>query len=146
VHIGRAGVRAPVGAANLVRLARMTLHSEGIRDALVSIAFISRRAIASLNRRHLDRRGSTDVIAFAMQRDGNAGPVLGDIYIAPEVASENARNLGIPVREEIARLVVHGTLHVLGYDHSEGDERTGSTMWKKQEAILSRAGAKRSRK
>jgi probable rRNA maturation factor len=114
VHVGREGVRVPVAAAELARVARKTLRSEGVQNAMLSIAFLSRRAIASINRKHLGKRGATDVIAFAMRQGGAAGPVVGDIYISPEVASANARRLGIPVRQEVARLVVHGTLHVLG--------------------------------
>jgi probable rRNA maturation factor len=62
--------------------------------------------------------------------------VIGDIYICQAVAERNARKLGIPVRQELARLVVHGTLHVLGYEHPEGDARTSSPMWRRQEKIL----------
>jgi len=65
--------------------------------------------------------------------------VIGDIYIAPEVARDQAREHGIGVREEIARLAVHGTLHVLGHDHPEGEERTSSRMWARQESLLAKA-------
>jgi probable rRNA maturation factor len=66
---------------------------------------------------------------------------VGDVYIAPDVARANASELGVPVAEELARLVVHGTLHALGYSHPEGssEDRTGSTMWKRQERLLRRA-------
>ena len=138
VYMGRDGVRVPVAPARLAAIARLTLRSEGVSDAMLSIAFISRRAIAAINRRHLGRSGSTDVIAFGMRHSGAKGPVVGDIYIAPEVARANAVKHGVPVRQEIARLVVHGTLHVLGYDHGEGASRTDSRMWRRQEAILAR--------
>jgi rRNA maturation RNase YbeY len=72
--------------------------------------------------------------------------VIGDIYIAPDVARENARTAGAPAREELTRLVVHGTLHVLGYDHPEGDGRDRSSMWKRQERLVRRlARVRRSR-
>jgi probable rRNA maturation factor len=64
--------------------------------------------------------------------------VIGDIYIAPAVARANALEHGVPVREELARLVVHGVLHVLGYEHPEADARTKSPMWKRQERVLAR--------
>jgi probable rRNA maturation factor len=69
---------------------------------------------------------------------GSTGPVVGDVYIAPDVARASARENGISVREELARLVVHGTLHVLGYDHPEDDTRTRSAMWKRQERLVAR--------
>ena len=68
-----------------------------------------------------------------------AGAVIGDVYICPDVASSNAKRHGVPVREELMRLVVHGTLHVIGHEHPEGDARTASPMWKRQERLLARA-------
>jgi probable rRNA maturation factor len=62
--------------------------------------------------------------------------VIGDIYICQAVAERNARRLGIPLRQELARLVVHGTLHVVGYEHPAGEARASSPMWKRQEKIL----------
>jgi probable rRNA maturation factor len=53
------------------------------------------------------------------------------------VAEREARRRGIPVREELIRLVVHGTLHVLGHDHPEGEGRTVSPMWRRQERYVS---------
>ncbi len=68
--------------------------------------------------------------------------MIGDVYIAPEVARENAAARGVPVREELLRLVVHGTLHVLGYDHPDGPTREQSPMWKRQERIVRRLTAR----
>jgi rRNA maturation RNase YbeY len=61
------------------------------------------------------------------------------VYLCPDEAALNARTLGVPVREEILRTAVHGTLHVLGYDHPEGASRTASAMWKRQERYLARS-------
>src|SRR5215471_15871458 len=72
--------------------------------------------------------GATDVIAFAFAPVRARGPLVGDVYIAPDVARAQARRLGVPVREELARLVVHGTLHVTGHDHPGGAARTRSRM------------------
>jgi probable rRNA maturation factor len=119
-------------------LARAVLRAEGARRARLSIAFVSRRRIASMNRRHLGHEGATDVISFGLA-PAIAGEVQGDIYIAPDVARENARRHGVPVREELARLVVHGTLHVLGHDHPEDGARERSPMWRRQETLLRRA-------
>jgi len=115
---------------------RATLESEHIRDALVSVAFVGIGTITRLNRDYLLRNGPTDVIAFGLERGGGSPPVIGDIYICPQVAERNARRLRISVKREVARLVVHGTLHVLGFDHPEDDTRASSPMWRKQETIL----------
>jgi probable rRNA maturation factor len=114
------------------------LEAERVRDAMLSITFVGRAAISSLNRRYLGHRGPTDVISFGLDRPGNRGAVIGDIYICPEIARDNAKRQGVPIGEEILRLVVHGTLHVLGHDHPTGASRTTSPMWRRQERILAR--------
>jgi probable rRNA maturation factor len=139
VDVASDTVRAPLGRERVAGIVRTVLQSEGVDDALVSVAFLGRRAMASLNRKHLGRSGPTDVIAFGLSRSDPRVPVIGDIYIAPEVAREHAREHGVGVREEVARLVVHGTLHVLGHDHPEGDDRTASPMWTRQERLLAKA-------
>jgi probable rRNA maturation factor len=139
VHVSAQNVRVGLAAARVDAIARAALAAERVRDAMLSITFVSNAAIARMNARHLGHRGATDVISFGF-RDGGAAPVVvGDIYIAPAVARANAAENGVPVREELARLVVHGTLHVLGYVHPEGGARTASAMWKRQERLLARA-------
>ena len=133
------GVRSSLGRDAIADVARTALRAERVAHALLSITLVDKRAMARLNQRHLGHRGPTDVISFGFRRAMNADPVVGDIYIAPEVARENAREAKVPVREEIARLVVHGALHVLGYDHPESAERENSAMWRRQERIVRRA-------
>lgn len=139
VYVSALDVRVALGAARVEAIARATLAAERVRDAMLSIAFVNAAAIARLNARHLRHRGATDVISFGFRAPGRRAVVVGDIYIAPAVARRNAAAAGVPVREELARLVVHGTLHVLGYEHPEGAARTRSPMWKRQERLLARA-------
>jgi probable rRNA maturation factor len=144
VDVAVDGARSPLGRARVAQLARAVLRAEGVRDGMLSIALVSTRRIRALNRKHLGRSGPTDVIAFGFSRVGKRGPVVGDVYIAPDVARASARENGISVREELARLVVHGTLHVVGYDHPEDDTRTSSAMWRRQERLVARlAGGNR---
>ena len=137
VAVQTEGVRSPVALSRLVRVAALVLRAEKARTALLSVTLVSRRRIAAINKRHLAHAGATDVISFGF-RDP-AGAVIGDVYICPEVAAANAKRHGVPVREELLRLVVHGTLHVIGHAHPEGDARTASPMWKRQERLLARA-------
>ena len=130
--------RLNVSRALVLNAAAATLRAERVKEAMLSITFVGRAAISRLNRRYLGHQGPTDVISFGLGRVGKRGAVVGDVYICPEVARDNARRQGISAGEELVRLVVHGTLHVLGYDHPEGATRTTSRMWRKQERILAR--------
>lgn len=135
------GTRSPLGAARVKAIALGVLTAEKVRNALVSITLVSPARIAQINKRHLSHQGPTDVISFSLgATPGSAASdaVVGDIYIAPDVARKNARRFGSGVREEVARLVVHGTLHVLGHDHPDGDARTLSPMWRRQEQLLAK--------
>lgn len=131
------GVRTPVAAARLEALSRRVLTAEDVPQAMLSITLVSARTMARLNQRHLAHRGPTDVITFALGDDGS-GTLVADIYICPEVARRQAREWGVGVREELARLVVHGTLHACGWDHPVDGARESSAMWKRQELLLSR--------
>jgi probable rRNA maturation factor len=65
-----------------------------------------------------------------------AGRAVGDVYICPWVAAREAKARGVPLREELIRLLVHGTLHTLGRTHPEDDGRTRSAMWRRQERYV----------
>lgn len=138
VDVATEDVRLPLSRARVAALAEGVLRAERVRNALLSITFVTRRRIAALNREHLGHAGPTDVISFGFTRASDADPVVGDVYICPEVARASAAERRIGIREELARLVIHGTLHVLGHDHPEGDGREGSRMWKRQESLLAR--------
>jgi probable rRNA maturation factor len=126
-------------------VATQVLRWEGARGTRVDLVLLDAPAMRRLNRRATGRRGLTDVIAFSLpQPDGH---VLGDVYICPAAAEGYARTQGIDdprgrgrraVGEELVRLAVHGTLHVLGYDHPEGAGRMRSAMWRRQERYVRR--------
>jgi probable rRNA maturation factor len=137
VVVNAEGERIPVAAARLRDAVLVVLRAGKVRHALVSLTLLTARRMAALNRRHLGHPGTTDVIAFGF-RDP-AGAIIGDVYLCPAVAVANAKAHGVPAREEIVRLAVHGTLHVLGHDHPAGDGRTQSPMWRTQERLLRRA-------
>ena len=127
--------RKPISSRSVRDIVIATLKAERVGDALISVAFVGSAMMARLNKQFLSRDSRTDVISFGL-RTSKASPVIGDIYICPRVAKRNAESLSIPVKEELTRLVVHGMLHILGYDHPEGAGRTTSPMWKRQERIL----------
>ena len=106
--------------------------------AAISVTFVGPVRIRQLNARwkHVDR--TTDVLAFSLPLP--EGRHQGDVYICRAVAADEAKKRGIAVREELVRLVIHGTLHVLGHDHPDGDGRVRSAMWRRQERYLACLG------
>jgi probable rRNA maturation factor len=134
VVVNREGLRIPLAAARLGDAVTRVLRAEKVRAAMVSLTLMTPRQMAALNRKHLGHAGPTDIITFGF-RDP-AGAVIGDVYICPDVARDNATAFGVPLREELLRLAIHGALHVLGYEHPEGEGRTRSPMWRRQERIL----------
>ena len=135
VEVAADEVRVPLARRRVADLARAVLEAEGVPDASLSIAFVRPSTIASINREHLGHKGPTDVISFPLAAAPGT-PLGGDVYICPDVAARNALDHGVGIREEIARLVVHATLHVLGHDHPEGEGRETSAMWRRQEELL----------
>ena len=128
------GVSLPLPEEAVERAVRATLRAEGHDAGEVSVAFLGDAEITSLNREYLDHDRPTDVISFALHGEGE--PPLGDVYVGVEQALRQAEELGVDPREELLRLAVHGTLHVLGWDHPEGEERLESGMFRRQEEIL----------
>jgi probable rRNA maturation factor len=138
VDVAAEHVRVSIGREPVKRIALAALRAERVTHALLSITFVDRRAIARLNKEHLGHSGPTDIISFGFTRAAPEDPVVGDIYICADVAREHAKARRVPVRQELMRLVIHGVLHVLGYDHPEDDEREQSKMWRRQEQLLRR--------
>jgi probable rRNA maturation factor len=133
VSVGE-GVRIPLDVSRLEAAVRHVLRAEGVDAGELSLALVDDEAISALNGQYLGRPRPTDVIAFALHAPGD--PPLGDVYVGADQAARQAAELGVDPAEELLRLAVHGTLHVLGHDHPEGDDRAGSPMFARQEALL----------
>ena len=122
---------AELDEAGLRTLARETLLGEGHELVELSVSFVEEAEMAELHERYMDERGSTDVLSFPLgdeDRDAGGVRLLGDVVIAPAVAARN--NPGAP-SSELRLLLVHGILHILGYDHEDDAER--ADMWTRQE-------------
>ena len=127
------GRRLALSSALVRRVVEGVLVGER-RPALISVTFLGRDAMRRMNASHTGRDRPTDVLAFALT-DG-AGRTVGDVYICPWVAAREAKARGLPLREELIRLVIHGTLHALGRTHPAGPARTRSAMWRRQERYV----------
>jgi probable rRNA maturation factor len=118
----------PLDAAALAEVAGGTLRQEGLARAELSLSFVGEDEIADLHERFMDEPGSTDVLSFPLDDvDEDGTRILGDVVVAPAVATRN--NPDDPAGE-LRLLVVHGILHLLGYDHEEDGART--RMWERQ--------------
>jgi probable rRNA maturation factor len=112
----------------LTDLARATLEWEGIANAELSVSFVEEAEIAELHERYMHEPGPTDVLSFPLDDDREGTRLLGDVVIAPAVAMRN--NPDDP-DGEVRLLLVHGILHLLGYDHE--DEADKTLMWARQQ-------------
>ena len=148
-----------VDITGLVKLAEDVLRAEGVKgDCELAMTFVDEQTIAELNQEFLGEDGPTDVLAFPIDDEivesgrspdsGTTGPdrpdveagevpiLLGDVMICPAVAASNAGERNHSTDDEVALLVVHGILHVLGMDHA--DPETEAAMFAKQDDLLAR--------
>ena len=105
------GLRVPRGQA--VRCVLGTLRGTGKSRGAISVIFVDDRTSRRLNRRFLRHDRPTDVIAFPLEEEPN---LEGEIYVNLDKARRQARTYQVTVSNETARLIIHGTLHLLGYD------------------------------
>jgi probable rRNA maturation factor len=110
--------RVRVSAPRLGALARRTLSALGRADRDVHVSVVDDRRIRRLNARYRGRRRPTDVLAFNLEGPGPAR-LLGEVVISAETASRQARRLRIPAALELDLLLIHGLLHLAGYDDHE---------------------------
>jgi probable rRNA maturation factor len=119
----------PVDEEALRALARDTLRGEGVDRAELSVSFVEQDEIAGLHERFMDEPGPTDVLSFPLDDVDEANVrLLGDVVVAP---AEAALNNPTDPEAELRLLLVHGILHLLGYDHEDDGART--RMWERQE-------------
>ncbi len=120
-----------------------TLASRKLRiSRVVAVRVTDSRTVRTLNRRFRGEDAATDVLSFNTDFDGLRRPdgsaELGEIVIALPVAARGARERGVSLAEELALLTVHGTLHLLGFDHEDEDE--DREMKRLERVALDRAG------
>jgi len=114
-------------------MAERILDALGLQDKELSVLLTDDDEITELNRRYLGRNRPTNVIAFPME--GPHPRPLGDVVISTETAKREAEESGIEMREEVALLLAHGILHLLGYDH-EGDPEEARRMEEEEERLI----------
>jgi probable rRNA maturation factor len=137
----------PLDAEPLRRLAETVLEEEQYpADTEVTLLFVGEEEIATYNERFMQRHGATDVLAFPVEhlkpgvvpdrKTGGPPLNLGDVVIAPKIVRAQAEAAAVPFEEELSLLVVHGLLHLLGYDHQSDDE--ADEMEHREQQLLGR--------
>lgn len=138
--------------ARLTLLATATIAAEGLaEDTMVEIALIDEATMTELNESHMGKSGSTDVLSFPLENlvpgvvptvDSGGPPLhLGDIFICPSVVARNAQVRRVRFQDEMALMVVHGLLHLLGYDHVA--DADAEQMEQRERDLLSTVGVVR---
>jgi probable rRNA maturation factor len=136
ISIHNAHPRLKVKRMPVRRLVKNILSSENANQG-VDVIFVDDNLMSRLNREFTKRKATTDVLSFGM-REGNPAPVeypsLGDVYVCLDQAQRQAQEQKADLEDEVALLVAHGVLHLLGYDHQGKSER--SVMRRKEGRYL----------
>ncbi|MDO8463163.1 MAG: rRNA maturation RNase YbeY [bacterium] len=122
--------RAPLSDAQVVRAVRAAQRAGGRRGS-VDVSFVGTQRMRKTNRITHGEDTATDVLAFP---DGGDAVSLGELVICPQIAKRSAQRAGEPWPREIIRLLVHGTLHLCGYDHAEPTD--AARMFQLQERLV----------
>lgn len=130
------GFRQAVKAA-----AEVTLQDQEIENGILSVVLCDEAEICRFNRMYAGIEEPTDVLAFpdGMKDPESGATILGDVIVCPPVAQAAAASGRHSMLDELSLLTIHGTLHLLGYDHQNEDQK--AEMWKVQARILERLGS-----
>ncbi|MCC6932764.1 MAG: rRNA maturation RNase YbeY [Deltaproteobacteria bacterium] len=112
-------------------------------DFELSIVFCNDKEIAVLNKQYRNKAKATDVLSFSLRensKDSMISYILGDIVISVDSAKRQAREKKLSAKEELLRLLIHGFLHLLGYDHENVSIKKARAMQKKEDELLNSLG------
>jgi len=137
VEISDTQLHMRVDRVSLLELTRRVLRLEGHSRASISIAVVDDETIQGINRTHLGHDWPTDVITFPLSAPGEA-ILLGELVVSAETACATAREHSLDAAGELALYVVHGLLHLCGYD--DRTEADASVMRKREREALAAAG------
>jgi probable rRNA maturation factor len=121
VEIGNTQNFLKIDREQLIRLVRRVLLDEGVRSAAVSLVFVDDQTIRQINRDHLHHDWPTDVISFPLSQPGEF-ELAGELVVSGEMAKATAQSLGATPADELALYVVHGLLHLCGYNDDSDEE------------------------
>ncbi|MEQ8790774.1 MAG: rRNA maturation RNase YbeY [Pirellulaceae bacterium] len=126
----------PIDLSALARAARSVLHEEGVAAAEISLAVVDDPTIHDLNRRYLQHDYATDVLSFLL--DEQQGRLEGEVIVSADTAAAAAEQYGWSLNDELLLYVVHGALHLVGYDDLDPDSK--AEMRRRERLHLARFG------
>jgi len=131
----------PIDKRFLKKVAQEILKNESKENSSLSVAFVKAEEIKKLNNKYLKKNKSTDVLSFShnidfLKETKNFKDGLGEIVICPSVVEKNAKQFSVSVKRELSKTLIHGILHLLGYEHEKGEKRARE-MEKKENYYLS---------
>jgi probable rRNA maturation factor len=132
----------PVDPAAIKKAAAFVLDQEQCGEAEVTVTFVDAAEMAELNERYRGISGPTDVLSFSMEEhtedqpelvSPDAGRILGDVIVCPEITADNAGGQGHSEERELLEITIHGLLHLLGYGHDSAENE--AAMIARQEEL-----------
>jgi probable rRNA maturation factor len=128
--------RVEIVPARVRQAVETVLREAGLRQASVSVAIVDDPTIHDLNRRFLQHDYATDVLSFLLDHDDDS--LDGEVIVSADTAADTAARLGCPAEDELLLYVVHGTLHLAGYDDLEPKPR--AIMRRREREVLAQLG------
>lgn len=138
IHVELANLQdvLPVNSRLFRRAVRMVLRDAGVLDAIVSLAVVDDTTMRRLHRRYLGEDSATDVLSFLLEKDQQM--LEGEIVVGAETACRQAPHFGWTPAEELLLYVIHGALHLVGYE--DRTPRARALMHRRQTEYLARLG------
>ncbi len=131
----------PIDERFFKKVVQEILKNESEENSSLSVAFVKEEEIKKLNNKYLKKNKPTDVLSFPHNTDflketKNFKDSLGEVVICPSVVEKNAQQLSVSIKRELSKMLIHGILHLLGYEHEKGEKRA-EEMEKKENHYLS---------
>ena len=120
---------------SLEDFAKKVLKAQEIPAARISIILVAAPFMRSLNKKYLSKDRFTDVLSFDLRSPaGRSACLFGDVVVSVDAADKASKTHGVPFRQEVCRYIIHGILHLVGFD--DGTQAARKKMWKRQEELL----------
>lgn len=127
--------KIPIPVISIKKIVKIVLKEENVKKAFLTIVLAQDAMIRRLNKKYLSRDLSTDVLSFDLMHPfSSKSGLVGDVVVCVDTAAAVAKKIKVTFEEELIRYIVHGILHLIGYDDSSPKEK--KKMWKRQEFLV----------